>query len=98
METQSVRNGSGAASPSAKSSTAPGSESEAPSVPADALALIERLLGVGALSVVYVRDGVRLISDGGSDWTFGPAQWLLVQLPLGGMLPDGAFIRAQKES
>ena len=97
MAKRSASNGSGAASPSAIVSTPAGSESELPSVPADVLEIMARLLGVGALQVLYVRDGIAVKSSS-SDWKFGPAQWLLVQLPLGDMDPDGAIHRAEKQT
>lgn len=97
MAKQSASNGSGAASPSVIASTPAGSESELPSVPADVLEIMARLLGVGALQVLYVRDGLKVKSSS-SDWAFGPAQWLLVQLPLGDMDPDGTIHKATREA
>lgn len=97
MAKQSASAGSVAASPSVISNTPAGSASEPPSVPADVLEIMARLLGVGALQVLYVRDGLKVKSSS-SDWAFGPAQWLLVQLPLGDMDPDGTIHRAEKQA
>jgi len=77
--------------------TESGSESVPPSVPGDVLEIMARLLGVGALQVLYVRDGIRVTTPS-SEWTLGPAQWLLVQLPLGDGMPDGTIHKATREA
>lgn len=94
--------GSKASSRSTKPSTNAGSPSDTPSEPCAPalseveLALVARLLGVGAESVLAVRDAIRVTTPGGVDWRLGPGQWLLVQLPLDGRLPDGAIYRAER--
>ncbi len=99
---ESANHGSVAESRLPMSSTQPGSASEPESAPPTGplleaeLQLLARLLRAGALSVVAVRDEVRITTPGGVDWKLGPAQWFLVQLPLGGRLPDGAIYRAER--
>lgn len=66
-----------------------------PSAPGNVRDLIARLLAVGAAEVMYVRDGLTITTPA-SEWSLGPAQWLVVRLPLGDLLPDGAVWRAQK--
>lgn len=97
MAKRSASNGYAAVSPSPTSSTESGSESVPPSVPGDVLEIMGRLLGVGALQVLYVRDGIRVTTPS-SEWTLGPAQWLLVQLPLGDGMPDGTIHKATREA
>lgn len=102
MAKRNGSSGSGAASPSTTSSMPRGSESGPVSAPeAEALnatehELVRRLIAAGAISVLVVRDEIRVTTPGGVDWRLGPGQWLLVQLPLDGRLPDGAIYRVEK--
>jgi len=75
-----------------KQNAQPNESTEQPvpvTLPAEVVALVQRLKAVGAEQVLYTLGGLKVEADKNAGFDLGFAEWLVIRLPVGDRLADG---------
>jgi phospholipase/lecithinase/hemolysin len=75
-----------------KQNASPKENTEQPApvaLPADVVALVQRLKAIGAEQILYTLGGLKVEADRNPGFDLGFAEWLVIRLPVGDRLADG---------